>query len=692
MRFSVVAATVLASCSGNDEPFRPEADGSPPMASMVNASLISTWGQGRALVARSAGDGSVNVVATTTGLYLSGGAGEPPRELTIDLGDLTQIRSMVLSADARYLAIARSNTAVVNVWDLSTEKSVIQFELDADDLVQEIGFANGGTDLMVGSRHAVTVWDIGSGVPTATPLDVGTGELGIPAILDDDGTIVVPVTSDSTIAVRRAAAAQATTFPVSVGENGQVIGVNISPDRSVIAVSVATDRSDFEGNVQVLDSTSMEQSASIPAGASLAREQWVVTDSRVVIAQPSGLAAFDLAGEPAGKLDVSSDSPIFRLIATPTGFVSLHADGTLDSWNHDATNRRPLLPGNIALVDVSVDAPVDGVAPTVTAVDFDGRVTRFDLATGEIVSDELRFAVGSASSVGFDETGDVIAIGNSVGRVSVVSNDLSELTWSVDQQHGKVDGVAFDETGERVVSAVAERLGPTTFDDTVAIWNTGDSSQIATLGGEAESVAGCSNFQNRIRFTSIRDRFAVPSHDYTVQIVEAATGAPAYVVRTPSTVLDLAYSTQDDVLVTSGEDSFVRIWNTSDYSLEAEFPSAMGGYWAIAFLPDDTTLATVDVVGTVRLIDSTTGSVERELSEPVRGASSIAVSPDGRLIAAGGNDATVSVWSAGNGNLLATLTGHTSSVTDLAFSPDGTQLVTASLDGTVRLWSIQTSV
>jgi WD40 repeat protein len=127
-------------------------------------------------------------------------------------------------------------------------------------------------------------------------------------------------------------------------------------------------------------------------------------------------------------------------------------------------------------------------------------------------------------------------------------------------------------------------------------------------------------------------------------VVDMRTGAFVDALRGPQgTTLCMAFSRDNQRVVTAGEDGMVRVWSA--------------GGWKILF-----TLAGHN--GTVSWAE---------------------FSPDGRWIVSGGYDKTVRVWSAADGALVQTLTEATEPVRTVAFSPNG-EFITGSGEELVWIW------
>ncbi len=144
--------------------------------------------------------------------------------------------------------------------------------------------------------------------------------------------------------------------------------------------------------------------------------------------------------------------------------------------------------------------------------------------------------------------------------------------------------------------------------------------------------------------------------------------------------------TSDGRLAAVAAGDAIRLWNTTDGSLQLTIPD-LDGVRALAISPDGVTLAVGLQDNSIQLRATSDGSLLKMLLGHAGWIRCLAFSPDGTQLASGAFDATARVWDVQTGELRHTLTDHQSSVLGIAFSPDGTSLATGSVDQTVRLWN-----
>jgi WD40 repeat protein len=696
----IAACIVLfVGCDSSSDPddASVDADVGPPGAVEVGgdsaaglvAGPVARWGSGRANLARYDPVGKRTAVVTTVEISLHGDDGTVARVG----GDLVERPGpTALSTDGRLLAVTGESSGTVSVFDLATGQA-IGGPFTADGPIARLAFAPDDAALLVSTVGSVTRVPFDGSGPSVL-LNASQGALGPAAFAPDGSWIVAPIAGEGPrVALWRSEGVSIVDIPFAEGVNAS----NAVASPSGTHVGVVTDARDdpFQARLVLWDVAQAALTGSIELGGSGAASPWAFgPDDRVLVADGSATTLWSTSGEQLPTVAADAVVPVQSIfgIGDDQGYLTVRQDGTIDVSDRDGGRLTTIGEPGTTLVDV---APAPG-SGTVTTVDFFGTVRRWDITGGgsspaaappTVVVD----GVGVVNSVAFAPDGTSVAVATSTGRVETL-DEAGDVIRSFEQPVGNVDSVAFSPDSTVVASAMGERRGPESFDDTVTIFDAGSGEASAQFGGEAEQVAGCAFFRNEVRFAPDGELLAANSHDFTVSLYDVSDGSIVHTFPAhASTVTDLAFSPDGDLLATTSDDSTLRIWSVADRQLVSDHVTPAGGYWSLVFGADGRSLVVSDLVGTVSVLDLETGSVVRTFAGQKDRSAELAISPDGSLVASGADDNTVEVWSTASGELIAQLAGHTSQVRTVAFSPDGTLLASGSSDATVRMWSLQGS-
>jgi WD40 repeat protein len=151
-----------------------------------------------------------------------------------------------------------------------------------------------------------------------------------------------------------------------------------------------------------------------------------------------------------------------------------------------------------------------------------------------------------------------------------------------------------------------------------------------------------------------------------------------------------AFSPDGRRIVTVGGDGYARVWNAATYQ---RIGSKFGYGWPMssaAYSANGTKILTTQDNGYTNIWDATktTPTVTTIIQEPGTNIPhDAAFSQDGSVVVTAGSDGTAREWNATTGNQVLTFAGHSGPISTVAFS--GNELITASSDGTAKIWDAE---
>jgi WD40 repeat protein len=154
-----------------------------------------------------------------------------------------------------------------------------------------------------------------------------------------------------------------------------------------------------------------------------------------------------------------------------------------------------------------------------------------------------------------------------------------------------------------------------------------------------------------------------------------------------SYVLGLTYAQAGELLVSSGMDNRVNIWDTTDWSLLRSLQGHEKSVNSIDLDPDEKVLATGSSDQTVKLWSFPEGEIKHELRDRKQAVASVEISPDGEWVAAGSYGGRAMIWSL-DGEEVVAIKASQKNLVAVAFSPDQSRLATGGLGDEIGLWSL----
>ncbi|KAJ3615729.1 hypothetical protein Zmor_012346, partial [Zophobas morio] len=152
----------------------------------------------------------------------------------------------------------------------------------------------------------------------------------------------------------------------------------------------------------------------------------------------------------------------------------------------------------------------------------------------------------------------------------------------------------------------------------------------------------------------------------------------------------LDFSSNGQYIVTGGDDSKVKVWNTRSGFCFVTFKEHSAAVTGVRFSPRDKVIFSSSLDGTVRAFDLMRYRNFRTFTSPSPVQFlSLAIDVSGDIVCAGSLDTfEIFVWSVRTGHLVELLTGHEGPVTCLEFSPSVPVLYSGSWDHSVRVWDV----
>lgn len=254
----------------------------------------------------------------------------------------------------------------------------------------------------------------------------------------------------------------------------------------------------------------------------------------------------------------------------------------------------------------------------------------------EVASGRLRYTLLTKAShevaIAFSPQGDVLAIGGFSGEISLFDPSSGKEVKNLATLPSQIWDLSFNPSGDQLAAATFNTgMFVTTFPRGELFWSHGEQGYMGVLSTDY-SPDGSSLAFGRI--------------SSGIMVMEATTGETIAETLIPVPVGDVRYSPDGRWLATASDDNKIRLWNTTDYSLEQT------------------------LVGHTNFVNG------------------VVFNPDGSLLVSGGHDRKVGIWDVQNGEALKFLEGHQNAVLRVAINPEGTLIASISWDGSVRLWGV----
>uniref|UniRef100_A0A3Q0R0Z4 Apoptotic protease-activating factor 1 n=1 Tax=Amphilophus citrinellus TaxID=61819 RepID=A0A3Q0R0Z4_AMPCI len=178
----------------------------------------------------------------------------------------------------------------------------------------------------------------------------------------------------------------------------------------------------------------------------------------------------------------------------------------------------------------------------------------------------------------------------------------------------------------------------------------------------------------------------------SVQVLEVPSGKLlATLLGHTKTVLHCQFSPNGQTLITSSEDTTIRVWRwqSGECKVLQGHTEQVRCFSLLPNSPNDSRLLSWSFDGTVKVWDTESGEKLQDIEAHHQTILSCHVSPDGCLFATTSVDKTAKLWQCESWQCAYTLIGHQECVRSCRFSWDSQHLATGDDNGEIRLWSVK---
>jgi RNA polymerase sigma factor (sigma-70 family) len=235
---------------------------------------------------------------------------------------------------------------------------------------------------------------------------------------------------------------------------------------------------------------------------------------------------------------------------------------------------------------------------------------------------------------------------------------------------------------------------------------TKDQAKNATTWQAGATWEGHVDQVNRLAFSPDGKTLVSTSDDSTVKVWNRATGKERVSLQEPDGggVRGLAFAPDGKTFATAGGDKRVRLWDAEQGTQLQQFGGHTAATYSVVFTPDGKTLVSgggcanypdkgQTGYGEIRFWDPATGKERTSVQSHTWPVAHLAFTPDGKTLISGGYDNTIKFWDwdgkAQPQERLTIAVGQGQGIYGMALSPDGKTLAVAS-EGTVKLWDVAT--
>jgi len=281
---------------------------------------------------------------------------------------------------------------------------------------------------------------------------------------------------------------------------------------------------------------------------------------------------------------------------------------------------------------------------------------------------------GAVRVVAFDPTGERVVTGSDDKTARIWNARTGEPLGKPLQLGNQVQAVAFDFTGERIATASGEETAQ-------QIWDARTEGPIGEPLKDAIATYAA--------FDAKGDQ-VVTGSGLAVYILNARTGKPIGKPLPHATVTSARFDPKGERVVTASYDKTARIWDVRTGEPIGKPLRHAGPVLAAMFDPQSERIVTASRDETARIWDARTGTPIGKTLQHKGEVNSAVFDQKGKRIVTASTDGTARIWDARTGDPIGKPLQHSNTVFTAAFDATGERIVTASADGTARVWDAST--
>jgi WD40 repeat protein len=602
------------------------------------------------------------------------------QQVAVLAGHTGQITAVAFSPDGRR-ALTASRDGTVIIWNVSTHAGIATL-VGHKGPVLSASFSPDGREIVTaGADGTARVWDVG----TAEQLALLQGHKGEvrSASFSPDGQRILTASTDGTARVWDAATGAAVIAPMPISEILADSSANVvaySHDGRLIATATGLGVSlwDAATGQQRFALSTLAIYSSVNSVAFSHDDKWLLATS------VSGGVIWDVA---SGREVTSfqSGSGLFELSAAfspdDQEVVAAGEDGTAQVWDILGGKLQANLLGHTARVDSAVFSPDGRWVATGSA---DGTARLWEVVGNEIAEYRTANAVPSEY---LPVAPPVDVEVDSSGRVSIVkrTTQATVTTWTA--PHGQPEATAVDEQGRWAALQYQDGL--------IDVGTVGTGSTVASLHFVGPGVIP-PMFSPDGRWLVAASAVPAPNGALVQELFVWDTQTWRQVADLVPTagsgnkggpVEALAFSADSSELAAAFYNAAV-VWGVGNWQQRSSLVGHTSQISGLAFSPNGRLVLTTGQDLSVRLWNATSGTLAVPVMRGHDGwVRSGAFSPDGSLVVTASEDGTVRLWSVATGGAEGVLPGAAGPFDDAQFSADGRWIMASARTGQVLVYA-----